>query len=106
MHYFGILEKKRKFIRGGAMFNLLYYTSVRRPNLPFITHPRPSQYVIFFSKIISMTKSFGYRTDNKSFDGMAGDLERRVIDYGSSPLIVRSDRAEILSYGHRMWILR
>lgn len=59
-----------------------------------------------FSRDISISNSWGYRTPEHDFDGIAGDLERGIIDYGSSPLMVRPDRAEVLQYGMATWILR
>ncbi|KAJ8972992.1 hypothetical protein NQ317_009428 [Molorchus minor] len=59
-----------------------------------------------FSTIIGLGKSWGYKNKNNTFDGLVGALESRSIDYGSSPLFVRSDRARVMEYGRRTWILR
>ncbi|KAJ8963826.1 hypothetical protein NQ314_005357 [Rhamnusium bicolor] len=37
---------------------------------------------------------------------VVGALERMTVDYGSSPLFVRADRAKVIDYGRRIWSLR
>ncbi|KAJ8943039.1 hypothetical protein NQ318_022583 [Aromia moschata] len=59
-----------------------------------------------FTEIISITNSWGYKRSDNTFDGMVGDLERRVIDYGSSSLFARTDRAQVVDYGRRTWIMK
>lgn len=59
-----------------------------------------------FRPNVTMNKSWGYMTANGTFDGIVGNLDQHLIDYGSSPLFVRTDRAEVMEYGRRTWILR
>ncbi|XP_057653375.1 ionotropic receptor 75a-like [Diorhabda carinulata] len=59
-----------------------------------------------FTSLVSRSKSWGYLKNDGTFDGMAGELERKTIDYGSSPLFYRERRAKILDYGRQTWTLR
>lgn len=60
-----------------------------------------------FSRLkIDLAKSWGYTNADGTFDGMVGALERKVIDFGSSPLFLREDRARVIDYGRNTWILR
>lgn len=61
---------------------------------------------MLFRPNITLSKSWGYITSDGSFDGLVGALQRKQIDYGSSPLFVRTDRAEVMEYGRRTWTLR
>lgn len=56
--------------------------------------------------MVSRSESWGYLKSDGTFDGMAGELERKVIDYGSSPLFYRRIRAKVLDYGRQTWTLR
>lgn len=59
-----------------------------------------------FSLDIKVVKSWGYTNPDGTFDGMVGALERKSIDFGSSPLFLRADRAQVIDYGRNTWILR
>ncbi|KAG5900001.1 hypothetical protein JTB14_009087 [Gonioctena quinquepunctata] len=59
-----------------------------------------------FTANVTLTKSWGYLTRNGTFDGLVGALARQAVDYGSSPLFVRTDRATVMEYGRRTWTLR
>ncbi|KAJ8928860.1 hypothetical protein NQ314_018517, partial [Rhamnusium bicolor] len=50
-----------------------------------------------FSLHIQRTNSWGYVQADGYFDGLVGLLERRVVDFGSSPLIYKLDRIPVLS---------
>nr|XP_008196050.2 PREDICTED: glutamate receptor ionotropic, delta-2-like isoform X2 [Tribolium castaneum] len=58
-----------------------------------------------FSLDIEVSKSWGYTNEDGTFDGMVGALERKIIDFGSSPLFLREDRARVIDYGRNTWIL-
>ncbi|XP_063918654.1 glutamate receptor ionotropic, kainate glr-3-like [Zophobas morio] len=59
-----------------------------------------------FSLHIERTDSWGYLTPNGHFDGLVGLLERRLVDFGSSPLIYKLDRMPVIDYSYGNWILR
>ncbi|CAH1991297.1 unnamed protein product [Acanthoscelides obtectus] len=59
-----------------------------------------------FTKVIGVHKSWGYLQKDGTFDGLVGQLQRRQIDYGSSPLFVRVDRGTVIEYGRKTWSLR
>ncbi|VEN51408.1 unnamed protein product [Callosobruchus maculatus] len=40
------------------------------------------------------------------FDGLVGLLERRMVDFGSSPLLFKLDRMPFVDYSYGNWILR
>nr|XP_023011564.1 glutamate receptor 1-like [Leptinotarsa decemlineata] len=60
----------------------------------------------YFRPDVSLTESWGYLTENGKFDGLVGALSEQSVDYGSSPLFVRTDRATVMEYGRRTWTLR
>ncbi|CAG9766479.1 unnamed protein product [Ceutorhynchus assimilis] len=51
----------------------------------------------FSMTIVNVTNLFGYRKPDGSMDGLAGDLERNIVDFGIVPLAVRKDRANYTS---------
>lgn len=53
--------------------------------------------------IVELGKSWGYPLPNGSFDGMVGALGNKLIDFGSSPIFVRPDRAKFIDYGRNTW---
>lgn len=55
---------------------------------------------------IRLSNSWGYMDSEGTFDGIVGALENREIDFGLSPLFVRSDRAQHMEYGRLTWVLR
>lgn len=55
---------------------------------------------------IRRTDSWGYKQANGHFDGLVGLLERRVVDFGSSPLIYKLDRMPVVDYSYGNWILK
>lgn len=55
---------------------------------------------------MSYTKSWGYIQSNGQFDGLVRLLEKRLIDFGSSPLIYKLDRMPVVDYSFGSWILR
>ncbi|XP_044265374.1 ionotropic receptor 75a-like [Tribolium madens] len=59
-----------------------------------------------FSLEIQRTDSWGYLTPNGHFDGLVGLLERRLVDFGSSPLIYKLDRMPVIDYSFGNWVLR
>ncbi|XP_060526921.1 ionotropic receptor 75a-like isoform X2 [Cylas formicarius] len=59
-----------------------------------------------FSMDIVVDKSWGYLQSDGTMDGLVGDLERRKIDFGLSPLFVKVDRAKYVFYGRKTWNLR
>ncbi|XP_044265375.1 uncharacterized protein LOC123011804 [Tribolium madens] len=59
-----------------------------------------------FSLDIEVSRSWGYTKGDGTFDGMVGALENKIIDFGSSPLFLREDRARVIDYGRNTWILR
>ncbi|XP_008196049.3 ionotropic receptor 75a [Tribolium castaneum] len=59
-----------------------------------------------FSLEIQRTNSWGYLTPNGHFDGLVGLLERRLVDFGSSPLIYKLDRMPVIDYSYGNWVLR
>ncbi|VEN51411.1 unnamed protein product [Callosobruchus maculatus] len=52
-----------------------------------------------------MQKSWGYLKEDGTFDGLVGELQRKQVDYGSSPLFVRVDRGTVIEYGRKTWSL-
>ncbi|XP_077293110.1 ionotropic receptor 64a [Arctopsyche grandis] len=58
-----------------------------------------------FSFYMMRTLSWGYM-QNGSFDGMVGQLERRKIDIGGSPIFFRLERAKVTGYTIQTWISR
>nr|CAH7761474.1 unnamed protein product [Callosobruchus chinensis] len=58
-----------------------------------------------FTKTIGMQKSWGYLKEDGTFDGLVGELQRKQVDYGSSPLFVRVDRGTVMEYGRKTWSL-
>ncbi|XP_068895605.1 ionotropic receptor 75a-like [Tenebrio molitor] len=59
-----------------------------------------------FTLHVQRTNSWGYLTPNGHFDGLVGLLERRLVDFGSSPLIYKLDRMPVVDYSYGNWILR
>ncbi|KAH1009945.1 hypothetical protein HUJ05_004321 [Dendroctonus ponderosae] len=59
-----------------------------------------------FSLNITLDKSWGYLQSDGTMDGLVGDLQRRKIDFGLSPLFVKKDRLKFISYGRRTYNLR
>ncbi|XP_050513541.1 ionotropic receptor 75a-like isoform X2 [Diabrotica virgifera virgifera] len=59
-----------------------------------------------FSLKMQRTNSWGYIQDNGRFDGLVSLLERRLIDFGSSPLLFKLDRMPFVDYGYGNWILK
>ncbi|KAG5894957.1 hypothetical protein JTB14_023306 [Gonioctena quinquepunctata] len=55
---------------------------------------------------IQRTHSWGYIQENGRFDGLVSLLERREVDFGSSPLLYKLDRMPFVGYGYGNWILR
>ncbi|KAJ8924530.1 hypothetical protein NQ315_007328 [Exocentrus adspersus] len=60
----------------------------------------------YFRVDLHLSRSWGYKQKDGSFDGLVGALQRKQVDYGSSPLFFRSARMEVLQYGRRTWTLR
>nr|XP_015837359.1 PREDICTED: glutamate receptor ionotropic, delta-2-like isoform X3 [Tribolium castaneum] len=56
-----------------------------------------------YSMIVELGSSWGYPFPNGSFDGMVGAMEKKLIDFGSSPIFVREDRARVIDYGRNTW---
>ncbi|CAH1364653.1 unnamed protein product [Tenebrio molitor] len=56
-----------------------------------------------FTMETELGKSWGYPYPNGSFDGMVGAMERKLIEFGSSPIFVREDRAKKIDYGRNTW---
>lgn len=52
------------------------------------------------------TDSWGYKQQNGHFDGLVGLLERKEVDFGSSPLLYKLDRMPVVDYGFGNWILK
>ncbi|CAH1185813.1 unnamed protein product [Phyllotreta striolata] len=67
---------------------------------------RPCVAYYNFTSNVTMEKSWGYLINDTSFDGLVGALERKLVDYGSSPLFVRADRGTVMEYGRRTWTLK
>ncbi|XP_050297258.1 glutamate receptor ionotropic, delta-2-like [Anthonomus grandis grandis] len=59
----------------------------------------------FSYKIVNVTTLFGYRNEDGTMNGLVGDLERRIVDFGFSPLYTRSDRASVITYGRTIYHL-
>ncbi|XP_023311151.1 glutamate receptor 2-like [Anoplophora glabripennis] len=59
-----------------------------------------------FSLEIQRTNSWGYIQSDGHFDGLVSLLERRIVDFGSSPLIFKLDRLPVIDYSFGNWILR
>nr|CAI5819932.1 unnamed protein product [Callosobruchus analis] len=59
-----------------------------------------------FSLDVCRTNSWGYMQSDGRFDGLVGLLERRMVDFGSSPLLFKLDRMPFVDYGYGNWILR
>ncbi|KAJ8924532.1 hypothetical protein NQ315_007330 [Exocentrus adspersus] len=59
-----------------------------------------------FSLNIQRTNSWGYLQADGHFDGLVSLLERKAVDFGSSPLIFKLDRLPVVDYGYGNWILR
>ncbi|XP_044264644.1 ionotropic receptor 75a-like [Tribolium madens] len=53
--------------------------------------------------IVELGTSWGYPLPNGSFDGMVGALGKKLIDFGSSPIFIREDRARFIDYGRNTW---
>ncbi|XP_018571126.1 glutamate receptor 2-like [Anoplophora glabripennis] len=58
-----------------------------------------------FTKEVTISTTWGYKKEDGSFDGLVGALERKQVDYGSSPIFVRTDRAKVVQYGRKTWTL-
>ncbi|XP_074034442.1 ionotropic receptor 75a [Leptinotarsa decemlineata] len=59
-----------------------------------------------FSLEMQITNSWGYIQENGRFDGLVSLLERRLVDFGSSPLLFKLDRMPYVDYSYGNWILR
>jgi len=55
---------------------------------------------------ITLDRSWGYLQSDGTMDGLVGDLIEKKIDFGLSPLFVKKDRADFISYGRKTWNLR
>lgn len=51
---------------------------------------------------MSRTISWGYKHNN-TFDGMIGELEKKNVDIGGSPVFFRLERAEVVDYTMPTW---
>lgn len=62
---------------------------------------------IIFSLHVQRTNSWGYvQKDTGRFDGLVSLLERRIVDFGSSPLVYKLDRMPVVDYSFGNWVLR
>ncbi|XP_066142618.1 uncharacterized protein [Euwallacea fornicatus] len=59
-----------------------------------------------YSVTITVIKSWGISKSDGTMDGLVGALERKVVDFGSTPLIVKKERRKFMSYGKNTWPLR
>ncbi|XP_066142429.1 ionotropic receptor 75a-like [Euwallacea fornicatus] len=59
-----------------------------------------------FSMRIALNRSWGYLRSDGTIDGLVGDLAREKIDFGLSPLFVKPERINLISYGRKTWNLR
>lgn len=60
-----------------------------------------------FSRLnVQRIDSWGYKQHDGHFDGLVGLLERREIDFGSSPLLYKLDRMPVVDYSFGNWILK
>ncbi|CAH0551357.1 unnamed protein product, partial [Brassicogethes aeneus] len=60
-----------------------------------------------FSLEVQRTNSWGYiQKKTGKFDGLVSLLERKLVDFGSSPLLFKLDRMPFVDYGFGNWILR
>ncbi|KAH1007794.1 hypothetical protein HUJ04_004988 [Dendroctonus ponderosae] len=55
---------------------------------------------------VEVTNSWGYYQPDGTMDGLVGSLERKLIDFGSSPLVIKTERAKFISFGRGTWPLR
>lgn len=55
---------------------------------------------------MAVVNSWGYPLGNGSWDGLCGALQRNDTDIGLSPVVVRTDRMEVLRYGLQTWVLK
>ena len=53
-----------------------------------------------------MTHSWGYLQPDGNFDGMVGALQNKTIDFGQSPIYVKSERITYVDYCRHSWNIR
>ncbi|ENN79409.1 hypothetical protein YQE_04137, partial [Dendroctonus ponderosae] len=91
----------------GVEYAKSFKVPYRKKSHLFKTSDRDGQrWEQLFPLNITLDKSWGYLQSDGTMDGLVGDLQRRKIDFGLSPLFVKKDRLKFISYGRRTYNLR
>ncbi|XP_050305883.1 ionotropic receptor 75a-like [Anthonomus grandis grandis] len=58
-----------------------------------------------FSMQIAVDESLGFLQTDGTMDGLVGSMERKIVDFGLSPLFYKKERAQFITYGRKTWNL-